>query len=197
PAHGRFAYPAGRKRQDRARDARHRIGGAELWVPGGSVESNVHKIDDPLQGKRGSLGGRIANKTLPLTLVEGKLNLAAALAVTCHEAFQIDPWVHDIVAALHIKYRGHLDSLATVQNTNRIALFHRLLRLPKLDVQGNNAIDLLRVFAARSLQALGVVETAEWIDDRPDQHDGSDGGIELGVAQQRDGGVARVARAHG
>src|SRR5262245_28193165 len=183
----------------RAMAAPARVQGARrcYGLPAGSAELRVDEIDDPLQGLRGCLGGGIANETLRLTLIEGKINLPAALAIACHEAFEIDPRVYNVVAALHVKDRWHLDRLIPVQDPNGIALFHRLLRLPKLDVQGNDAINLLRVFAARRLQALGVVETAQWIDDRPNQHNGSNAGVELGITWQGNGSVALVAWAHG
>src|SRR5262245_43474569 len=53
-----------------------------------SVEPRVHEIDDALQGQGGRRGGRIANETLSLALVKGKINLPAALAIACHEAFK-------------------------------------------------------------------------------------------------------------
>ena len=91
----------------------------------------------------------------------------------------------------------HLDGLATVQHSDRVAFLHRFLRAPELGVRGDHAIDLLGVRPARRLQALGVMEAAQRIDHRPDHHDARDRGVEAGVACERDRCVALVAWAHG
>ena len=68
-------------------------------------------------------------------LVEGKLEPPPRCGSFATKRLKIDAWVHDIVAALHVKYRWHLDWLATLQNTNGIALFHRLSVCQNSDVQ--------------------------------------------------------------
>ena len=93
--------------------------------------------------------------------------------------------MHDVQGALHIEDGRHGHGLAAIENADRVALLHRLLRAPEFDVRGDHAIDLLGVCAARRLQALGVMEAAQRIDHRPDHHHGRDRGVEAGIARKR------------
>ena len=106
--------------------------------------------------------------------------------------------MRDVLAALQVERRWHLDALAALQGQRRAALGHGVLGLPVLVVTGQDAIDHLGVGLAALLELLRVAIARERVDDGPAQDHAADAGVDGRRARrQRDRRVARIARAHG
>src|SRR5262249_40354095 len=170
------AWP-GRPRRPQS-SGRARPPGPARGVDAPSCEVLVDELDDPLDRAATGVGHRLlADVALSLTLEQLELDFASRLSILADEAVEVGARVCEVLGALQIDRRRHLDLLTALERDHRAAFRHRLFGLPVLIVTRQHAIDDLGVRLAARLQPLRIAVASERIDDGPAEDRRVDAGV--------------------